>query len=104
MDLRTHARECKYVRMHLYTCVYVFMWHVRVFVGVRVHMLAMQCMSVMLYETCVVYVSIGVPEAQTVKNPPANAGDPGMVPASGRPPGGGDGNPLQCSCLENPTE
>ena len=51
-------------------------------------------------KTCVVYVSMGVPEAQTVKNPPADAGDPGMIPGSGRCPGGGNGNPTQSSCLE----
>ena len=40
-----------------------------------------------------------------VKNPPANAGvlrDTGLIPGSGRSPGGGHGNPLQYSCLENP--
>ena len=40
-----------------------------------------------------------------VKNPPANAGDlrdEGLIPGSGRSPGGGHGNPLQYSCLENP--
>ena len=39
-----------------------------------------------------------------VKNPPANAGDTGdigLIPGSGRSPGGGHGNPLQYSCLEN---
>ena len=39
-----------------------------------------------------------------VKNPPANAGDvgdTGSIPGSGRSPGGGHGNPLQYSCLEN---
>ena len=30
-----------------------------------------------------------------------NAGDPGSIPASGRSPGEGDGNPLQYYCLEN---
>ena len=30
-----------------------------------------------------------------------NAGDPGSIPGSGRSPGGGHGNPLQYSCLEN---
>ena len=30
-----------------------------------------------------------------VKNLPANAGDPGSIPGSGRSPGGGHGNPLQ---------
>ena len=39
-----------------------------------------------------------------VKNLPANAGDmrdTGLIPGSGRSPGEGKGNPLQCSCLEN---
>ena len=42
-----------------------------------------------------------------VKNPPANAGDKrdaGSIPESGRSPGGGHGNPLQYSCLENPMD
>ena len=39
-----------------------------------------------------------------VKDPPASAGDvrdPGSIPGSGSSPGGGHGNPLQYSCLEN---
>ena len=42
-----------------------------------------------------------------VKNPPINAGDigdAGSIPGSVRSPGGGHGNPLQCSCLENPMD
>ena len=39
-----------------------------------------------------------------VKNPPANAGDTGSIFGSGRSPGEGHGNPLQYSCLENPTD
>ena len=35
------------------------------------------------------------------KNPLANAGDVGLIPGSGRSPGNGIGNLLQCSCLEN---
>ena len=42
--------------------------------------------------------------AQTVKNPPANAGDLGLIPGSGRCPGQWRGNPLQRSCLENPMD
>ena len=42
--------------------------------------------------------------ALVVKNPPANAGDVGLIPASGRSPGGGHGKPLQYSCLENPMD
>ena len=38
------------------------------------------------------------------KNPPANAGDPGLIPGLGRSPGGGHSNLLQCSCLENPMD
>ena len=37
-----------------------------------------------------------------VKNPPANAGNAGLITESGRSPGGGNGNPLQYSCLGNP--
>ena len=36
-----------------------------------------------------------------VKNPPANAGDTGSIPGSGRSPGVGNGKSLQYSCLEN---
>ena len=37
-------------------------------------------------------------------NLPANAGDAGSIPASGRSPEEGNGNPLQYSCLENPMD
>ena len=33
-----------------------------------------------------------------------NAGDPGLIPGSGRSPGEGNGNPLQHCCLENPID
>ena len=39
-----------------------------------------------------------------VKNLPAKAGDTGSIPGSGRSPGGGHGNPLQYSSLENPMD
>ena len=39
-----------------------------------------------------------------VMNPPANAGDMGSISGSGRSPGEGSGNPLQCSCLGNPMD
>ena len=38
-----------------------------------------------------------------VNNPPATAGDAGSIPGRGRSSGRGNGNPLQSSCLENPT-
>ena len=42
--------------------------------------------------------------AQLVKNQPANVGDTDSIPGSGRSSGGGNDNPLQYSCLENPTD
>ena len=36
------------------------------------------------------------------KESTCNAGDQGLIPGLGRPPGGGRGNPRQYSCLENP--
>ena len=46
----------------------------------------------------------GLPGGSVVKTPPANAEDVGLIPGSGRSPGEGHGNPLQYSCLENPTD
>ena len=48
--------------------------------------------------------NMGFPGSLVVKNLPASAGDPrdtGSTPGSGRSPGGGHGNPLQDSRLEN---
>ena len=47
---------------------------------------------------------LGFPDGSVVKNPPANAGDVSSIPGSGRSPGEGHGNPLQYSCLGNPTD
>ena len=41
---------------------------------------------------------------QLVKKSACNAGDPGLIPGSGRFPGEGNGYPLQYSCLENPVD
>ena len=49
----------------------------------------------------------GFPGASVVKDLPANAGeagDLGSIPGWGRSPGGGNGNPLQYSCLGNPMD
>ena len=45
--------------------------------------------------------------ALVIKNLPANSGDArdlGLIPVLGRSPGGGNGNPLQYSCLEKPMD
>ena len=46
----------------------------------------------------------GFPGGSAVENPPANAGDAGSLPGSGRSPGEGNGNTLQHSCLDNPMD
>ena len=46
----------------------------------------------------------GFPGGSVVKNPPANAGDMDSIPGLGKSAGGGNGNPLQYSCLGNPTD
>ena len=47
-------------------------------------------------------LNTGFPGGSVLKNPPANTGDSGSIPGSGRSPGEGNDNPLQYSCLGNP--
>ena len=42
-----------------------------------------------------------IPSGSDGKESACNAENPGSIPESGRPPGEGNGNPLQYSCLEN---
>ena len=44
----------------------------------------------------------GFPGGADAEESACNAGDPGLIPGSGRGPGEGNGNPLQFSCLGNP--
>ena len=48
------------------------------------------------------FIYLGFPGGLCVKNLSASAGDANLIPGSQRPPGGGNGNPLQYSCLGNP--
>ena len=47
-------------------------------------------------------IKMGFPGGSDGKVSACNAGDPGLIPGSGRSSGEGNGNPLQYSCLENP--
>ena len=47
---------------------------------------------------------MGFPGGSDCKEFPCSVGDLGLIPELGRSPGGGHGNPLQYSCLENPME
>ena len=55
-----------------------------------------------LEQNPVLMVTVGFPGSSVVDNPPANAGDMGLIPGLGRSSGEGNGNPLQYSCLGNP--
>ena len=44
------------------------------------------------------------PGGSTLKNLPDKAAETDLIPGSGRSPGGGNGSPLQYTCLENPTD
>ena len=50
------------------------------------------------------YIALGFSGGSEVKVSASNAGDPGLIPESGRFPGEGNGNPLRYSCLENPMD
>ena len=47
-------------------------------------------------------VKLGFPGGSDGKESACHGGDLGLIPGSGRPPGEGNGNPFQYSCLENP--
>ena len=49
-------------------------------------------------------LNTGFSGSSVLKNPPANTGDSGSIPGSGRSPGEGNDNPLQYSCLGNPMD
>ena len=62
---------------------------------------ALQC--TFIYYCCFILFVLYLPViSSVVKNPPANAGDPGWIPESS--PGEGNSNPRQYSCLENPMD
>ena len=52
----------------------------------------------------ILYVYFRLPWWLSGKEFACNAGDPGLIPGLGRSPGGGHGNPLLYSCLENPMD
>ena len=63
------------------------------------HVILQVLISCLFYILQCVY---GLPDGSDGQEPTCNAGDPGLIPGLGRSPGGGHGNPLQYSCLENP--
>ena len=49
-------------------------------------------------------IKFGFPGGSAGKESACNVGDLGLIPGSGRSPGGGHGSRLQCYCLENPMD
>ena len=69
--------------------------------------LFVQLMYIHIHSQIHIHVYMASEVVLVVKNVPTNAGDAGdlgCIPGLGRSPGGGHGNPLQYSCLENPMD
>ena len=76
-----HVRKAKYVIVNIVYKSYIIIYYFKIFIR-----------------------KMGFPGGSVVKNPPVNARDAGLIPGSGRSPGVGNDNPLQASCLGNPTK
>ena len=61
----------------------------------------MACVTTGPILTNTTQVTLGFPGGSDSKDSACNVGDPGLIPGLGRPPGEGNGYPLQYSCLEN---
>ena len=57
-----------------------------------------------IINTIFIFIMSDFPSGSDGKMSTYNAGDLGSTPGLGRSPGEGNGNPLQYSCLENPTD
>ena len=60
--------------------------------------------SMLFHVYTIAFNTFWLPRWLSGKESSHNAGDTGLIPRSGRSPGGGHGNPLQCSCLQNPED
>ena len=65
--------------------------------------LSSECLSLSACPILHLFSIVGASLVAQGKASACNAGDLSSIPGSGRSPGGGNGNPLQYSCLENPT-
>ena len=83
--IRAYACACVYTL--IYMCTYI-----SPLFGFLSHLGHYRALSRVLW---------GFPGGSVVKNLPDNGGNMSLIPGLGRFPGVGNGNPLQCSCLEN---
>ena len=59
---------------------------------------------ILIFVIVLFYLLKSFPSGSDIKESACNAGDLGSIPGMGRSLGEGNGNPLQCSCLENPMD
>ena len=81
----------------VYMCVYIY-----VYVHTHIHVYTYTYIYTHMYTHTHTHTHTGFPGGADGKESTCNAGDLGWIPGLGRSPGGGYGNPLQYSCLENP--
>ena len=80
---------------YILTFIFSTLWFVHLFISV--------CMYILHpFSMCNIWLNVGSPGSSDGKKSTCSAGDLCSVPGLGRSSGGGHGNPLQCSCLENP--
>ena len=85
-------------------CIYTYIY---TYICTRTHIyipLCSVCLNFCPFLIGLCLSQLGFPGSSDGKASAYNAGDPGSIPGSGRSPGEGNGNPLQDSCLENPTD
>ena len=111
-ETHTHTQRCMHTQAHAHTGTGTYphaegYMHTQAYTHMhtqtRTHTHKHIHNTHMCRSMCISMTSLVV---QLVKNPTANAGgarDTSLIPGSGRSPGEGNGNTLQYSCLENPT-
>ena len=96
-----------YIYMHVHMCIYICT-HIFFSIMVYYRILSITpCVIQQDFVVCFIYSSLyllGFSGGSDSKESACNAGDLGSIRGLGRSPEGGNGNPLQCSCLENSTD
>ena len=70
--------------------------------SIEIMLFSLPSLNVVYYINAFLYVEQGFSGGSASKESACSAGDLASIPGLGRSPGGGHGNSLQCSCLENP--
>ena len=98
-----HCRQILYPLNHqgsLYICTYIYIYTYTC----HVYGYLLMYVSFTRSELCLARTLICFPDGSDGKESTCNAGVPGLILGLGKPPRGGNDNPLQYSCLETPTD